>query len=168
MLRMNHAMSMNEKTTVFTPAVRNAVRAVILREGRLLVQRKVYENGDVRFTLPGGGSEVGETLEEGLRRECVEEIGVAVDVQDLMHVADYYKPRDTTPPTMRHQIEFIFRCDIPDDYVAANGRNPDKHQQDVLWLDLASESATLLWPESLQQILKNDFDESPTYLGLID
>ncbi|EMI56282.1 hydrolase, NUDIX family [Rhodopirellula sallentina SM41] len=163
-------MSMQERTADFSPVMRNAVRAVIFRDGMLLVQRKVYENGEVCFTLPGGGAEVGETLEDGLRRECVEEIGADVEVRDLVHVADYFKQRDTLPATRRHQIEFLFLCDVPDDYVAANGRSPDKHQQDVTWLDLASESADLLWPQSLQQILKRDTEASdaPTYLGLID
>lgn len=152
----------------FLPQTRNAVRAVIVRGHSLLVQRKVYKSGEVRFTLPGGAPEVGETLEQGLRRECHEEIGVEIDVKQLMHVADYYKVRESTPPSFRHQIEFIFRCDVPGDYVATNGSKPDKHQQDVLWMDLESDNVELLFPESLNRILQNNFAESAVYLGLID
>ena len=159
---------MDDQGWEFLPQTRNAVRAVILRAGLLLVQRKVYCGGEVRLTLPGGAPDIGETLEQGLRRECREEIGAEVDVQDLMHVADYYKQRDSVPRTMRHQIEFLFRCRVPSDYVAANGSRPDKHQQDVLWLDLESASADLLWPDSFHRILRNDIAESPVYLGLID
>ncbi len=168
MTDLSPSIDVDDMIVEFLSQTRNAVRAVIRRGDSLLVQRKLYGSGEVRFTLPGGAAEVGETLEQGLRRECLEEIGVEIEVQRLMHVADFYKHRDTVPLTMRHQIEFLFRCQVPSNYVAGNGSKPDKHQQDVVWLDPASESAELLWPESLQRILLKDFAEAPVYLGLID
>ena len=70
-----------------TPVIRNAVRALIIREGRILLLRKEDERGE-RFALPGGAQDLGETLEQALNRECQEEIGTGVQIIDLVHVAD--------------------------------------------------------------------------------
>lgn len=54
--------------------------AVIVREGRLLVGYRHYTSAKWKdisvWTLPGGRCDPGETVEEGLRREVREEIGV--------------------------------------------------------------------------------------------
>lgn len=51
--------------------IREAVRAVIFHEGRILM---VHSNlGDYKF--PGGGVELGESFEEALKREIIEETG---------------------------------------------------------------------------------------------
>jgi ADP-ribose pyrophosphatase YjhB (NUDIX family) len=147
---------------------RNAVRAVIVRGGSLLVQLKKYDSGQVRYTLPGGAPDLGETLEAGLQRECREEIGSSVEIVDLMHVADFYKPRDTNPPSRRQQVEFLFLCRVPSNYVPGNGSKPDKHQVDVVWLPLREAAVSNLYPLSLRRILTSDSSQSPIYLGLID
>ncbi len=151
--------------TSFLPTIRNAVRALILQNGQVLMQHKVYEDGQEKFTLPGGAPNVGETLHEGLRRECAEEIGSDITIKELMHVADFYKERETLPVTHRHQVEFIFRCHVPATYIAQNGPHPDKHQRDVVWISLDELQNKPLFPKGLSDILSKDF--SPTYLGLI-
>ena len=149
------------------PEIRNAVRAVIMRERALLVQHKIYEDGRERLTLPGGAPNPGETLRDGLLRECREEIGATIEVEDLMHVADFYKLRDTSPPSKRQQVEFLFRCRVPDDYEACNGPSPDRHQRAVVWLPLDEISTRPLFPSRLREIL-SEAAESRVYLGLID
>lgn len=91
------------------PGVRNAVRAVVWRDDQLLLQhKKGYLDGSERFALPGGGQDSGETLEQALLRECREELGVELQIKGLLHVADFYKLRETIPPTRRHQVEFLY------------------------------------------------------------
>ena len=65
------------------PDIRNAVRAVIVKDQQILVLRKQYPSGEVRYALPGGGQEPGETLEAALHRECREEIDASVTVEAI-------------------------------------------------------------------------------------
>lgn len=149
------------------PAIRNTVRAVIVENEAILVQHKCYEDGSERYTLPGGAQDPGETLEGGLQRECLEEIGTRVEVADLIHVADYDKLRDTEPPTKRQQVEFFFECHLPDGYRPGNGPKPDRHQVAVVWLPLESLAESALFPPGLKTIFSPVKSDRSVYLGRI-
>lgn len=56
-----------------------AVSAAIFRDGRVLLVRRAREPARGRWTLPGGGVELGETLHDAVRREVAEETGLAID-----------------------------------------------------------------------------------------
>ena len=147
--------------------IRIAVRALIKRGTKVLVQRKVYEDGTERFVLPGGGPQSNETLEQGLVRECLEEIGTEVQIKKLLHIADFFKQRDTEPPSTRHQLEVIFLCEVADTYQAGNGPHPDKHQVDVIWLENAHQHDAF-WPTGLAGNISVTASAQPVYLGLIE
>lgn len=151
------------------PVIRNAVRALVVREERMLLLRKEgYPDGE-RYALPGGAQDLGETLEQALQRECQEEIGTQVQIGPLVHVADYFKQRDTDPPSTRHLVEFLFHCRVPDDYTPRNGHHPDKHQVEVTWVETAQLDRLPLFPRSIVPYLVNLQDpERAIYLGLID
>jgi ADP-ribose pyrophosphatase YjhB (NUDIX family) len=66
------------------PPIRNTARALILQDNNILLLRKDgYEQGE-RFALPGGGQDLGETLEQALHRECLEEIGSRIEIHRLV------------------------------------------------------------------------------------
>lgn len=147
------------------PVIRNTVRAVIVRDRALLLLRKEGPYGE-RFALPGGGQDAGETLIEALQRECVEEIATPVEVAGLMHVADFFKARDTLPPSTRHLVEFLFRCRVADDYRPTNGHHPDRHQVEVIWMPLPELTRRPLFPPYLSSVLGQVGDPVPDlYLG---
>ena len=146
------------------PGIRNAVRAVITRDGAVLLQRKIDDFGIERYALPGGAQEHGECLTDALQRECEEEIGTRVQIIDLLHVGDYFKPRQTTPPTTRQLVEFLFRCSVAKDYEAANGPRPDKHQVDVVWVPVGRLPEINLVPADYMQLLI-DQDNASVYAG---
>ncbi len=149
--------------------IRNAVRAVIIRDGRILLLRKEYEDGSEQFALPGGGQDTGETLTMALDRECQEEIGADVQIGPLLYVADRFKLRDTPPGSTRHLVEFLFSCDVVESYIPHNGYHPDKHQVEVLWVELATLDSLPMRPYAIGQFLQHSQDEkSVAYLGMID
>ncbi|MGD8631056.1 MAG: NUDIX domain-containing protein [Gammaproteobacteria bacterium] len=151
------------------PEIRNAARALIVRDDRILLLRKQgYPDGQ-RFALPGGGQDPGETLRQALLRECQEEIGTRVLIHDLVHVADYFKVRDTDPPSTRHLVEFLFHCEVQDTYVPMNGEHPDKHQVEVVWVPLDALPDIPLYPRSLAAFLgRRSAAAAGIYMGVID
>ncbi|RDH83515.1 MAG: NUDIX hydrolase [endosymbiont of Escarpia spicata] len=151
-----------------TPGIRNAARALIVRDGHLLLLRKEDELGE-RYALPGGAQEAGETLPVALNRECLEEINTEVVIRDLLHVADWFKPRDTIPPSTRQRVEFLFDYTVPENYQPRNGHRPDKHQVDVVWKKLGELQDIQLLPQTLTGYLM-DYPKSGKniYLGMLD
>lgn len=147
--------------------IRNAVRALVVSGEAVLIQQKTYEDGSERYCLPGGSPHPGETLLQALQRECAEEIGCVIEVLDLLHVADFYKPGRDDPARHRQQVEFIFSCRVPQAYVPRNGPHPDKHQTDVRWLSFAKLSNRALFPPGLETLITNAQPHAPVYLGLL-
>ncbi len=158
---------MNNKMNTLYPVIRNAVRAMVIRDGNILLLKKEDETG-IRYALPGGGQDVGETLSESLQRECIEEINTRVSIVELVHVADFYKPRSSEPNTTRHMVEFLFYCQVPEDYVPQNGHHPDPHQVDVIWMALTTLADAPLFPISMAQRISQFLHQrDPVYLGVI-
>jgi 8-oxo-dGTP diphosphatase len=154
--------------TELIPGIRNCARAVIIKQDQLLLLRKRYENGSQTYVLPGGAQDLGETLVAALQRECYEEIGTEVAVAGLLYLADFFKPRDTTPISYRQQVEYFFLCRVPDDYEVHNGPYPDKHQDAVLWIKLDDMHDLELFPSALKSHLQQrDLQAYPVYLGEI-
>ena len=146
------------------PGIRNAVRAVITRNDAVLLQRKIDDSGMERYALPGGAQEHGECLTDALQRECEEEIGTRIEIIDLLFVGDYFKIRQTTPPTTRQLLEFLFACTVAPDYEPRNGPRPDKHQVDVLWAPVADLTEFNLVPAGYTDLLLQQ-DRSRVYVG---
>jgi 8-oxo-dGTP diphosphatase len=64
------------------------VGGVIVENGRTLLIRRGSEPLRGEWSIPGGTLELGETLEEGVVRELLEETGVQVRVLELIEVFD--------------------------------------------------------------------------------
>ena len=64
------------------------VGAVIMHEGKVVLIKRRYEPLKGQWSLPGGGVEVGETLEAAVAREMLEETGLVVEVGPVIEVFD--------------------------------------------------------------------------------
>ncbi|MDO8589184.1 MAG: NUDIX hydrolase [Armatimonadota bacterium] len=65
-----------------------AVAAIIVRDGEILLVKRGAEPGFGKWSIPGGSVELGETLEYALKREILEETGLAVEVGKLAGISD--------------------------------------------------------------------------------
>ncbi len=61
-----------------------AVSAAIFRDGKVLIVRRARAPAKGIYTLPGGGVELGETLQQAIIREVREETALAIEPVDLV------------------------------------------------------------------------------------
>src|ERR1700730_1556956 len=61
-----------------------AVSAAIFRDGRVLIVRRARPPAHGLYTLPGGGVELGETLEKAVIREVREETALQIEPVELV------------------------------------------------------------------------------------
>ena len=64
------------------------IGAVILRKGEILLEQRGNEPARGQWSIPGGGVELGENLEDAVRRETKEETGLDVEQTNLVDVVD--------------------------------------------------------------------------------
>ena len=69
---------------------RPAAFAVIERDGKIALVRVTFDGGGGRTDLPGGGLDEGETEAQAAIRECGEEAGLAIAVDEPIVRADHY------------------------------------------------------------------------------
>ncbi|MGH9677340.1 MAG: NUDIX hydrolase, partial [Candidatus Acidiferrum sp.] len=67
---------------------------VIIESGRALLIRRGSEPLRGEWSIPGGTLELGESLQQGVARELLEETGLEVRVLDLIEVFDRIFPQD--------------------------------------------------------------------------
>ncbi|MEK4664297.1 NUDIX domain-containing protein [Priestia sp. FSL H7-0729] len=146
--------------------IRNSAKAVIVQDGRLLVIRLEDQYGTA-YVFPGGGQEKGEELKDAVARECLEEIGQAVNVGELLHIREYIGKNHEFAEWDAdiHQVEFYFACSLIDpEATIFEGSNPDDHQVAVEWIALEELSQVRLYPKTIGELLLQS-GSSSIYLG---
>ncbi len=112
-----------------------AVSAAIFRDGKVLVVRRARNPALGIYTLPGGGVEIGETLEQAVIREVREETALEIEPVALAGHREAIA-RDAQGRVKRH---FVILC------FAARWRSGEpvlnEELDDARWLDPAELSA---------------------------
>ena len=114
-------------------SIRVGAKALIVENGRILLIEYNDASG-LHYNLPGGGTDAGESVREGLGREIREETCAAAEVGDLLFVHEYEPERNQHWGGSQQKVYFIFACTLktrphmPD--------TPDPYQTDVIWLEL--------------------------------
>ena len=97
-----------------------SVTAVVIREGKVLLARHTYGGGSGKLIIPGGYVNVGETPQDALKREFMEETGIAVEPQDIIGVR-----------FNMHDWYIVFRAD----YVSGTEQSDGDENSEVVWMD---------------------------------
>jgi ADP-ribose pyrophosphatase YjhB (NUDIX family) len=123
-----------------------SVSAAIFREGRVLIVRRSQPPANGLYTLPGGGVELGETLEQAVIREVREETSLTIEPVTL---AGYRQmiARDATGRIERHFVILPFAARWIAGEVSLN-----EELAEANWL-LPSEIAPLTTTEGLAEIV---------------
>ncbi len=150
--------------------IRNSAKAIIIRDRGILVTEAVDEDGPW-YLLPSGGQEPGEVLRDTLIRECREEIDARVSVRELRFIREYIGRNHefASSDGEAHQVEFMFLCDIDQDYSPVCGALPDPGQIAVRWLELDRLTDYRLYPRSIRtHLMAMPESSAPIYLGDIN
>ena len=86
------------------------IGAIITRGGAVLLVRRGGEPQKGIWSIPGGVLQLGETLEEGVRREVREEAGLDVRVVERVEVVERILP-DATGRLEYHYILIDYLCE---------------------------------------------------------
>ena len=87
------------------------VGAVIIQNGFVLLIRRGHAPMKGEWSLPGGALEVGETLDEGVRREVLEETGLQIEPVVIVDVFDRIA-RDQAGRVQYHYVLVDYLCRI--------------------------------------------------------
>lgn len=147
--------------------IRTAARALIIHEKKIL-SIKMRDRSGIFYILPGGGQRHGETLHEGLKRECLEEIGTQIEIGPLLYVREYIGKNHEFHRAHRafHQVENVFLCTLPDPTAIGPGSEHDKKQIGVEWIPISELPNHRFLPEAIKPFFKDGAFTPPTrYLG---
>lgn len=154
-----------------SPYIRVAARAIIIAQARLLVQ--YYRNGpDEWCTMPGGGIEKGERLDQGLKREVREELGIEIEAGLLRYVRELrgnqrVRILGNLAPDF-HQLEHFFEV-LSFRGTPRMGVKTDDGATEFAWIPLGELAQHKFFPGPLCERLPNDvangYPAGAVYLG---
>lgn len=129
------------------PKLRLAVRAVILRENRLLVVNAWPGGVSDLWCAPGGGVERGASLPDNLAREVHEETGFRIAVTDPCLVNEFHDPESGF-----HQVDIYFRAAITGAEPGPGWRDPAGVVERHRFVNEAELRALRFKPDSLPDV----------------
>ena len=83
--------------------VRNAAKALIIQDDKMLAI-KISDGNEEWYIMPGGGQDAEELLPDTVCREVAEELGLQVEVKDLVFVIEGLHGENF------HRVDLVFLC----------------------------------------------------------
>ncbi len=95
-------------------------RAVVVNDGKVLILFNPKTNA---YTVPGGGVDEGETVEQAVKREALEESGYEVEPVKKIWSNFYEVPMELEGEKfISHRVEYYYLCTLKNqNHEAANG-----------------------------------------------
>lgn len=104
--------------------VRPSARAIIIQDGKIAM---VYSKKYHYFKFPGGGIEAGESMEEALMREVLEETGLCVIENSIREYGQVHRVQKGTKEDIFIQDNYYFLCRVQENL---ERQNLDKYEAD--------------------------------------
>lgn len=106
------------------------VGALILKKGKILLSKRLNEPAKGKWSIPGGGAELGETVEQAVIRETKEETSLSVAEPVLLDVVDSID-LDETGKVRYHYVIIDFFVKVKDGIPKA-----DTDAEELAWVPL--------------------------------
>lgn len=151
--------------------IRSTAKAIIIRDGKVLLNHSYEEHRGEYFSLPGGGQNRSEPLKKTVIRECLEETGLHVRV---LHMAAVCEEIWEDPivraehPDYAHRMLHIFLCEVDEAYPPIIPNDPDYGVVEVIWVPLDEVDSLTLEPVPLMHQMRAVIDDTaPLFLGTV-
>ena len=134
------------------------VRGIIINDrGEVFCQRlKANEQKNrIFWCTPGGGLEMSESLLDGLRREMIEETGVAPEIGKLLFIQQFAESGEQSVHGPNEQLEFFFHITNWQDYETIDLANTSHGEIEVGECGFVDPKSTYILPQYITQV---DFD----------
>lgn len=123
-----------------------SVTGVVIKENKVLLARHTYGTGNGMLIVPGGYVNVGETPQQALVREFLEETNVTVAPKDIIGIR-----------FNMHDWYIAFRAE----YVSGEARSDNAENSEVVWLGIPEALARDDVPELTKCLIKSAASGDP-------
>ncbi len=140
-------------------SIRNAAKALIIKDNKMLAI-KISNGKEEWYIMPGGGQDAEELLPDAVCRGAAEEMGLRVEVKDLVFVIEGMHGEEF------HRVDLVFLCEYIGKIENAVLQG-DTGQVGYDWLDIETLNTTPLYPSKLRRQIMNLYEgkEYKVYLG---
>lgn len=115
-----------------------SVTGVVIHQGKVLLARHTYGGGAGKLIIPGGYVNMGETPQQALKREFLEETGICVEPRDIIGIR--FNMRDWY---------IAFRVE----YVSGEATSDQDENSEVLWLEVGEALAREDVPDLTKKLI---------------
>ena len=129
--------------------------AIIMKDGKLLM---VSNGGDYLYSV-GGRLKFGETAEDTVVREVLEETGVQMEIDRLgfVHENYFYGDAPSNLNKLIYEISFFFYMKVPDTFAPiSESFTEDNSKEHLRWVSLDEDMK--MYPEFFRTELKDPAD----------
>lgn len=149
-------------------SIRSAAKAVIIRDGKILLNSCYDKNNGKYFSLPGGGQKMYESLREAITRECLEETGYSVFPNKFAALYEEICDDESfrrNYPDYAHKMYHIFICNLKNDHRECPTEK-DAMQEKSEWIEIKHLGEIVMLPRPVgDNILSIINSDVPLFLG---
>lgn len=149
-------------------SIRSTCKAIVINDGKILLNKCHDQYHGEYYSLPGGGQETLEFLPEAIVREVLEETGYTVVPEMFVGIGEEICTAEEIVrdwPDYIHKMYHIYRCRLNTDVAKTEPTEVDDMQDESVWVTVEeAEKATIL-PEMVMKNLRNlIYGEHPVFM----